>query len=157
MNPSNENIDEKINVEQHNAICYAGIARTAVRMGDMGRGFQIANELTDKNLIIEIAGVCENMKQWTEAAKLYQKGGLVEKAASIYIQMGMFAQANPLIDKITSPNILQMVAKAKEAEKLYREAEKAYEKANDWENIIRLNLDHLDNPERAKNIFREKC
>jgi len=69
----------------------------------------------------------------------------------------MFAQANPLIDKITSPNILQMVAKAKESEKLYREAEKAYERANDWENIIRLNLDHLDNAERAKTIFREKC
>lgn len=50
-----------------------------------------------------------------------------------------------------------MVAKAKEAEKLYREAEKAYEKANDWENIIRLNLDHLDNLERAKTIFRDKC
>lgn len=30
------------------------------------------------------------MKQWTEAAKLYQKGKLVEKAASIYIQIGMF-------------------------------------------------------------------
>jgi len=43
-----------------------------------------------------------------------------------------------------------MVAKAKEAEKLYREAEKAYERANDWENIIRLNLECLDNPERAK-------
>ena len=43
-----------------------------------------------------------------------------------------------------------MVAKAKEAEKLYREAEKAYERANDWENIIRLNLDHLDNADRAK-------
>lgn len=126
-------------------------------MGDMQRGFQIANDLTDKNSVIEIAGVCEQMKQWTEAAKLYQKGGLVEKAASIYIQMGMFAQANPLIDKITSPNILQMVAKAKESEKLYREAEKAYERANDWENIIRLNLDFLDNAERAKAIFREKC
>ena len=50
-----------------------------------------------------------------------------------------------------------MVAKAKEAEKLYREAEKAYERANDWENIIRLNLDFLDNAERAKAIFREKC
>jgi WD repeat-containing protein 19 len=71
--------------------------------------------------------------------------------------MGMFQLANPLIDKITSPNILQMVAKAKEAEKLYREAEKAYERANDWENIIRINLDHLDNPERAKQVFREKC
>jgi len=50
-----------------------------------------------------------------------------------------------------------MVAKAKESEKLYREAEKAYERANDWENIIRLNLDYLDNAERAKTIFREKC
>ena len=97
------------------------------------------------------------MKQWTEAAKLYQKGGLVEKAASISIQMGMFQLANPLIDKITSPNILQMVAKAKEAEKLYREAERAYERANDWENIIRLNLEALDNPERSKQVFRDKC
>jgi len=49
-----------------------------------------------------------------------------------------------------------MVAKAKEGEKNYREAEKAYERANDYENIIRLNLDHLDNPEKAKHIFRTK-
>ena len=40
-------------------------------MGDMQRGFQIANDLTDKTSVIEIAGVCEQMKQWTEAAKLY--------------------------------------------------------------------------------------
>jgi hypothetical protein len=38
------------------------------------------------------------MKQWTEAAKLYQKGKLVEKAASIYIQIGMFQAAAPLIE-----------------------------------------------------------
>ena len=54
-------------------------------MGDIQRGFNIANDLSDKNMVIEIAGVCELMKQWTEAAKLYQKGALVEKAASIYI------------------------------------------------------------------------
>ena len=128
-------------------------------MGDIQRGFNIANELneSEKNLLIEIAGVCEQMKQWGEAAKLYQRGGLVEKAASIYIQIGFFKQAAPLIDKITSPNILVMVAKSKEAEGDYREAEKAYERANDWENIIRLNLDHLDNAEKAKHIFRVKC
>ena len=51
----------------------------------MQRGFTIANEINDKNSVIEIEGVCEQMKHWTEAAKLYQKGGLVEKAASIYI------------------------------------------------------------------------
>lgn len=49
-----------------------------------------------------------------------------------------------------------MLAKAKEAEKNYREAEKAYEKANDWENVIRLNLENMDNPEKAKHIFRTK-
>jgi WD repeat-containing protein 19 len=48
------------------------------------------------------------------------------------------------------------VAKAKESEKNYREAEKAFEKANDWENVIRLNLDHLDNPQRAKEVFKTK-
>ena len=59
MNPSSEVLDEKINVEQHNTQCYAGIARTAIKMGDMNRGMQIANELNDKTLVIEIAGVCE--------------------------------------------------------------------------------------------------
>jgi len=106
--------------------------------------------------VIEIAGVCELMKQWQEAAKLYQKGGLVEKAASIYIQIKMFSAAAPLMDQITSPSILVMVAKAKESEKNYKEAEQAYERANDWESIIRLNLDHLGNPEKAKHIFRTK-
>jgi WD repeat-containing protein 19 len=67
-------------------------------MGDIQRGFNIANELNDNTLVIEIAGVCEQMKQWTEAAKLYQKGKLVEKAASIYIQIGMFQAAAPLIE-----------------------------------------------------------
>ena len=96
------------------------------------------------------------MKQWQEAAKLYQKGGLVEKAASIYIQIKMFQAAAPLMDQITSPSILIMVAKAKESENNYKEAEAAYERANDWENIIRLNLDHLGNLEKAKHIFRTK-
>lgn len=126
-------------------------------MGVMPRGLKIAQELTDKNLIIDIASVCEQMKQWPEAAKLYQKGGLVEKAVSIYIQVGMFQAATPLMDQISSPAILILVAKAKEAEKQYREAEKAYEKANDYENMIRLNLEHLDNLERAKQIFHTKC
>lgn len=65
----------------------------------------------------------------------------MEKAASIYIQIGMFSAANPLIDKISSPAILVMVAKAKESEKNFREAERIFEKANDYENMIRLNLD----------------
>ena len=49
-----------------------------------------------------------------------------------------------------------MVAKAREAENNFKESECAYERANDWENIIRLNLNKLNNPEKAKLIFRTK-
>ena len=68
----------------------------------------------------------------------------------------MFSAAAPLIEQITSPSILIMVAKAKEDESNYKEAEQAYERANDWENVIRVNLDHLGNPEKAKHIFHQK-
>lgn len=50
-----------------------------------------------------------------------------------------------------------MIAKSREAEKKYKEAEKAYERANDFESLIRLNLENLDNPNKAKHIFRQKC
>lgn len=49
-----------------------------------------------------------------------------------------------------------MVAQAKEQERNFKDAEAAYERANDYENLIRLNLDHLHNPEKAKHIFRTK-
>jgi WD repeat-containing protein 19 len=49
-----------------------------------------------------------------------------------------------------------MVAKAKESERNFKEAEVAYERANDFENLIRLNLEYLNNPEKAKHIFRTK-
>ncbi len=100
LNPDLPPVDDNYNVEQHNTQCYAGIARTAIKMGDIARGFNIANELTSKNLLIDIAQVCEQMKQWNDAAKLYQKGGLIEKAASIYIQIAQFKDAAPLIEQI---------------------------------------------------------
>ena len=54
------------------------------------------------------------------------------------------------MNKIKSPKILTLYAKSKESEGAYKEAEKAYEKAEDWENVIRLNLNQLDNFDKAK-------
>ena len=45
----------------------------------------------------------------------------------------------------------------KEAEGSYREAASAYEKAEDWENVIRINLNFLDDAEKAKWVLRNKC
>lgn len=42
--------------------CFAGIARTSIKQGDIGRGFSIAKEIQDAQIVIEIAVVCENMK-----------------------------------------------------------------------------------------------
>lgn len=37
----------------------------------------------------------------------------------------------------------------------YKEAARAYENAKDWDNVIRVLLDHLNNPEDAVRIVRE--
>ena len=146
-------------VNSHNTNCAAGIARSSVHLGDVTRAVGIASSLSekDKQLILDIAQVCENMKQWLEAAQLYQKGGAPEKAASIYIRIKHIKQAIPLIEKINSPKLLRELAKAQEAEKHYKEAEHTYILANDWESVIRLNVKYLENFEKAQKIFHEKC
>jgi len=65
---------------------------------------------------------------------------MLEKAASLYIQLKSFKQAGALMSKINSRKILTQYAKSKESEGAYKEAEKFYEKAEDWENVVRLNL-----------------
>lgn len=37
----------------------------------------------------------------------------------------------------------------------YKEAVLAYENAKQWDNVIRLYLDHLNNPEKAVSVVRE--
>ena len=54
--------DYNFDGRQHNTQCYAGIARTSIKTGDTHRGVNIANELTEHSLIVELAGVCESAK-----------------------------------------------------------------------------------------------
>lgn len=50
-----------------------------------------------------------------EAAELYERGNMPEKAASIYIQTRAFALASPLMSLIThNPQLQLQFAKAKE-------------------------------------------
>lgn len=84
-------------------------------MGDIQRGFNIAREIKDKALLIDIAVVCENIKQFPEAAALYEKAQMYEKAVTLYLQQRNFKQAAPLMKKIKTPEILIKYGKAKEA------------------------------------------
>ncbi len=60
-----------------------------------------------------------------------------------------------LLPKVTSQKIHGQYARAKEAEGRYKEAAMAYTSAKDWDSVIRINLDHLQNPEEAVRIVRE--
>jgi WD repeat-containing protein 19 len=50
---------------------------------------------------------------------------------------------------------LHLFDKAKEADGKYQEALKAYEMAHDMDSVVRLNLDHLNNPEEAVHVVQD--
>jgi WD repeat-containing protein 19 len=141
----------------HMTQCYAGMARTCIRSGDITRGYKIAGELNDLALKVDCAQVCEQMKHFTEAAELYKRASQPEKAASLYIQLKKWKEAAQLMNLISTPKLLIQLAKAKETEGQFKDAEEAYERAGDFESVIRLNLQKLDNPDKAKLVAQTKC
>lgn len=77
---------------------------------------------------------------------MYEKAEYFDKAASAYIKLKNWYKVGQLLPQISSPKIHIQFAKAKEIEGKFEEAAKAYETAKDYDNIIRINLDHLNNP-----------
>ncbi|XP_072941751.1 WD repeat-containing protein 19 [Epargyreus clarus] len=150
-----ENTDD-IKVKEHNAKCEAGIARMAIRCGDVVRGVTTAmKHAHDKTLLKDCAHLLEEEKQYSHAAALYDHAGNTEKAASLYIKLKSWLKVEALISKINSPSIHLQYAKAKEAEGRYTDALKSYLKAQDFESAIRLNLEKLDDIDEAVNLVQE--
>ncbi len=63
----------------------------------------------------ECAQILEGMKQWQEAAVLYDRVDMSEKAAQIFMKVRNLSMAGPLLAKIKSPKLQLEYAKAKEA------------------------------------------
>lgn len=140
----------------HNAECRAGVTRTSIRCGDIRRGVAMAmDSQSSKQLQKECAEILESQKQLSDAVNLYEKAELFEKAASCYIQLKNWSKVGQLLPKISSARIHLQFAKAKEADRQYYEASKAYEAAREWDSVIRINLDHLNNPEKAVRVVQE--
>ncbi|XP_058805723.1 WD repeat-containing protein 19 [Phymastichus coffea] len=140
----------------HKIQCEAGIARTSIRCGDSRKGVTIASEKDKPRLLKkECAEILENMKQFNEAAVLYEKAEYFDKAASAYIKLKNWHKVGQLLPQISSPKINIQYAIAKETEGKYEEAARAYEAAKDYDNIIRINLEHLNNPARSVEIVQQ--
>ncbi|CAH2300032.1 WD repeat-containing 19 isoform X1 [Pelobates cultripes] len=141
--------------QEHDETCLAGVARMSIRMGDIRRGVNQALKHPSRLLKKDCAAILESMKQFSEAAQLYEKGQYYDKAASVYIRCKNWAKVGELLPNVSSPKIHLQYAKAKEADGRYKEAVIAYENARDWDNVIRIYLDHLNNPEKAVGIVKE--
>eukprot|EP01083_Nonionella_stella_P087344 242955_1 len=139
----------------HQNMCRAGITRMTIRLGDIQKGREMAIESGETELIKECAVILESMKQFSDAADLYVKANQFEKAAAIYIHAKQFRSAAPLMKHISTPKLHSLYAKAKEAEGSYSEAAEAYTTAKDLDSVVRLNLFHLDNPQKAFSLVRE--
>ncbi|XP_058402876.1 WD repeat-containing protein 19 isoform X1 [Diceros bicornis minor] len=141
--------------KEHDAVCLAGVAQMSIRMGDIRRGVSQALEHPSRVLKRDCGAILENMKQFSEAAQLYEKGLYYDKAASVYIRCKNWAKVGELLPHVSSPKIHLQYAKAKEADGRYKDAVVAYENAKQWNSVIRIYLDHLNNPEKAVSIVRE--
>ncbi|KXJ24489.1 WD repeat-containing protein 19 [Exaiptasia diaphana] len=141
--------------QEHDDACRGGMARMAIRVGDIRRGVQIASKSPSRQLKKECASILEGMKQYTESAVLYEKGQYWDKAAGVYMKTKNWAKVGELLNQVTSPKLHAQYAKAKEADGKYKEAARAYEAAKDYDNVIRINLDYLQNPEEAVRVVKE--
>ncbi|XP_004867392.1 WD repeat-containing protein 19 isoform X1 [Heterocephalus glaber] len=141
--------------KEQDELSLAGVARMSIRMGDIRRGLNQALKQPSRVLKRDCGAVLENMKQFSEAAQLYEKGLYCNKAASVYIRRENWAKVRELLPHISSAKIHLQYAKAKDADGRYKEAVVAYENAKQWNGVIRPYLDHLNNPEKATSIVRE--
>ena len=66
----------------------------------------------DPQLCRDCASILENLKWWSDAAELYERGQSYERAATIYIQEKEFDKARPLMARVSSPALHLRFAKA---------------------------------------------
>lgn len=140
---------------EHTLICKAGIARTALHCNNNRHGISIALELENKTLLRECAEILEKNKQTADAAYLFEKCQNYDRAATNYIKLRNWQKIGELLGKITSNKIHLQYAVAKEQEGKYEEAVRAYYTAKDFDSVIRLQLEHLNNPEIAVELVQE--
>ncbi|KAI8921154.1 hypothetical protein DFJ77DRAFT_448813 [Powellomyces hirtus] len=141
--------------DDHQIFCSVGLARMTLRMGDISRGMKMLAGTTDKQLLQECGAILETLKQYNESATCYERGGFWENAAEMWIRVKNWTKLSNILDRVTTPKIFIQYAKAREDSADYTEAARAYEKAKDYDNVVRLFIDHLQNVEGAVAIVRK--
>ncbi|KAI3389401.1 hypothetical protein SNEBB_003676 [Seison nebaliae] len=149
-------ITKRSDDREHDEYCAGGIARCALRIGDFRRGIGLCLKLPSKQLKRDCAAILAKMKKFAEAGEIYEKAEAWDKAAECYIHSKNWNGVGQLLNKITSPRIHYLYGEAREREGHYDEAFQAYLHANEDEQAVRIQLDYLNNPEKAGEIVQRK-
>eukprot|EP00053_Salpingoeca_punica_P013406 m.121269 g.121269 ORF g.121269 m.121269 type:complete len:1367 (-) comp16199_c0_seq2:1475-5575(-) len=139
---------------QHDEACRMGRARMLVKTGDVKGGLKLAEELNSKALYRDLALSLEAAGNLAEAATMYEKAEMHDRAAAIYIKTKTWGKAGELMRGVSSAKLQMQYAKAREAEGSYKEAAQAYDAAKDYVSVVRINLEHLQNPDEAVRVVK---
>ncbi|VDK22300.1 unnamed protein product [Taenia asiatica] len=141
---------------EHVDICNAGVVRNTIRLGDYKRGLAMVLRSSSLALKKECASILEQARQWPEAAALHEAAGQMDAAIAVYLKSKNYKKAGELLCTTKASCQLYLeYAKARESSGAYAEAISAYESAKDWESVVRLTLDKMNNPTAAVKVVRE--
>uniref|UniRef100_A0A0N5CG41 TPR_REGION domain-containing protein n=1 Tax=Strongyloides papillosus TaxID=174720 RepID=A0A0N5CG41_STREA len=150
-----ENSDTTEEQYEHNEICNSGIARTSLKTGDFRKGIALASSIPIRSLKKECAMILEQQKQYFEAANLYELGNFYDRAAAVSLKTKNYGKVNDLLKHVRSPKIHSQFGKVMENEGKYQNAVEGYLKGHDYDNAVRVYLDHLNDPESAVKLVKE--
>ena len=102
----------------------------------------------------QCAQVLEQLKQYGDAAHLYELGRFFDRAAAAAVRAKNWTKVGELLPRVHSPKLHALYAKAMEAERRYPVAAEAYRTAADTDNLVRVLLDHLNQPDEAVSVVR---
>ncbi|KAH7716252.1 hypothetical protein AAVH_16378 [Aphelenchoides avenae] len=129
-----DNKDESEEVAEHNWVCQSGIARMALRLGDIRRVF---------------------FWQFDEAGRVYEAGLFYDRAAAAFLKSKNWVKLSQVEKHVRSPKILTQYGKMLAHDKKYEQAYQAFERAKDYDNMIRMLLKHLNRVDEAVKIAQE--
>lgn len=144
--------DNETQIYQHLNICRAGIARTSIKSGDYRKGVQLATEINDPELLKDCGEALVSTGHIFEAAQVIEKAGNWDRACQLYIQLKQWNRVDDILPNVTSMKLHAVYAKAKEGEGRYKEAINSYQIANDIDSIVRILIEHMNDPHAASEI-----
>lgn len=92
------------------------------------------------------------MKEWEIGRGLQS---LILRVNWMLISVKQWNRLAPILVKLTSPKIFIQYGNAKEEEGKYAEAAGAYERAKDYDSVIRILIDHLQDIEGGAALVRQ--